>query len=219
MKTKFLATALALSCMGGLSHAATFSANSATASSFFDGNYVPTNTIDGSGLPGGFGPSDIHANYAQGNHWTTASGTDPLDQFIEWGFTTAQTLGGIYIWNHLSNIIASNAEYEPTLFDLTLKDSGGNTIIFFDDVGLTPDTAGASESFTFDAPILNVSSVLFEVEQTQGSPSFTGLAEVLFDDSVISGADVTLSAIPLPAGVWMLLAGIGGLAGARRLRG
>ena len=181
MKPLFLGAAFAITCIGGLAQAATFSADTATASSFFDGSYLPTNTINGSGLPGGFGPSDIHADYATNNHWTTASGTDPLDQSIEWGFNTAQTLGGVYIWNHLSNIIASNSQYEPTLFDLTLKDSGGNTIFFFDDVSLTPDTGGESESFTFDAPVLNVSSVLFEVEQTQGSPNFTGLAE-LFDE-------------------------------------
>lgn len=204
-------------CAGSFAHAATFSADTASASSFFDGSYLPSNTIDGSGLPGGFGPSDIHADYAVNNHWTT-DGTNPTEEWIEWTFINPQTVGGIYIWNHLSNIISSNSQYEPTVFDLTLEDGSGNAIFFFDDVSLTPDTAGASESFTFTAPVANVYSVLFEVEQTQGSPNYTGLAEVLFDDSVIAGADVTLSTIPLPAAAWMLLAGIGGLAGARRLR-
>lgn len=197
--------------------AATFSADTAVANSIFSSDYVAENTINGSGLPGGFGPTDTHADYAQGNHWTS-NGASPTDEYIEWGFSSVKTVGGLYIWNHLSNIIASNSVYEPISFDLTFKDGGGGTLLEFEAVSLTPDTNGASESFTLSAPLSNVGSVLFEVKATQGSPTYTGLAEVLFSDSVIAGADVTLNAVPLPAPAWLLLAGMAGMAGVRRLR-
>ena len=217
--TAFVITSV---CAAGATQAATFSPDIATASSFFSSGYVPENTIDGSGLPGGFGPSDTHATYVFGNHWTTGINTNPVDQFIEWGFTSSTTIGGMYIWNHLSNGAADYDGYEPTLFDLSFRDSSGGTLAFFDDVPLTPDTAGASESFGFANPVANVSWVLFEVEATQlSTTSYTGLAEVLFSDTAIVTADVTLGSttpVPLPAAAWMLIAGIAGLAGARRLR-
>ena len=139
-----------------------------------------------------------------------------MDQFIEWGFESPTTIGGMYIWNHRGEEI----DY-TTLFDLTLLDSSFGTLAFFDDVPLTPDTTGASESFGFANPVANVSSVQFEVEATQSSTTYTGLAEVLFSDTAIVTADVTLGSttpVPLPAAAWMLIAGIAGLAGARRLR-
>lgn len=145
----------------------------------FDGRAV--HTIDGSGLPAGFGPSDSHSAYASGNHWTTASGTTPTTQFITWGFATPQILDTIYIWNHQSNAPpANNTGYDVTLFDLTLFDVTNTVLLSLNDVALAPDTAIA-QAFSFGGPIAGVSSVRFDVEAVQSSPTFTGLAEVGFN--------------------------------------
>jgi len=182
-----------------LSMAATLSADTATASSEATASYVAENTINGSGLSSANDPSATHADYFPGNHWTSNS-ISPLDQYIDWGFNTTQTLGGIYIWNHGSNGgIAANSGYEPTLFDLTLYDDGDNIIESFDDVALAPDT-NISQAFAFSSLITGVTRVRFDVEAVQSTPNFTGLAEVLFDDSnTIFGA--TVLGAPMPASV------------------
>ncbi len=173
--------------------------DTASASSAFSGSYVPQNTINGSGLPAGFTPADAHANYGGGNHWTT-SGAAPTDQFITWGFDAPVTLGGIHIWNHRSNVIAANPGYEPVLFDLTLFDSASNVLLYWDDVALLPDTAVA-QTFGFGGLIANVSSVRFDVEATQSSTSYTGLAEVAF----------STSAVPVPGAAWLLGSALAGV--------
>jgi hypothetical protein len=150
-----------------------------SASSEFNANYLAINTINGSGLPAGYDETSAHANYSTGNHWTTSAG-DVTSAFITWGFNTPQSLGGIYIWTHRSNIIAANPGYEPTLFDLTLRDAGSNILLFLDDITMAPDTANA-QFFSFGAAFANVSSVRFDVEAVQNPAStYTGLAEVAF---------------------------------------
>ena len=157
--------------------------DTATASSEFSSGYLATNTINGSGLPSGFDISDTHANYAVGNHWTSATGTTPTDQFISWGFITPQTLDTIYIWNHLSSQpLAANTGYDVTLFDLTLLNSSGGTLLSLNDAALTPDT-NTSQSFSFGGAIPEVATVIFDVETVQSSPNFTGLAEVAFNST------------------------------------
>lgn len=176
--------------------------DTATASSQFGSGsgYVAMNTINGSGLTGPITPSSTHATYASGNHWTT-DGSSPLDEWIEWGFNTPQTLGAIYIWNHRSNGIANNAGYEPTLFDLTLYDAANNPLLTLNDVALLPDVATAQTiSFTLTS---NVSRVRFDVEQTQSSTNYTGLAEVRFDTTT-GGSEV-----PEPSTVSLIAGGLG----------
>lgn len=181
--------------------AAMITPDTATASSDFGTtlNFAAINTINGSGLTGPITPASVHANYASGNHWTT-DGTGPLDEWIEWGFNAPQTLGTIYIWNHRSNAIAANPGYEPVLFDLTLFDSSNNVLLFLNDVALLPDVATAQTiSFALTG---SVSRVRFDVEQTQSSTTYTGLAEVRFDSTGVS-------AVPEPSTLSLLASGLG----------
>ncbi|WP_240705229.1 VPLPA-CTERM sorting domain-containing protein [Pacificoceanicola onchidii] len=203
--------------------AAIFSPDGATASSAFNASYDAGNTIDGSGLPIGFGPGDIHATYAANNHWTTAASTNPLDQWIEWSFSGGASIGGLYIWNHLSNDIASNPDYEPTLFSLTFLDGVGGTLASFSGVNLLPQPSsgpvGLSQAFSLDAVLTGVFAVRFDVDGKEGaltgSQAYTGLAEVLFTDGTLSGA-TQLAPVPLPASGLLLLAALGGARLARR---
>ena len=199
------------------SQAAVISADTATASSEFSGGYVAENTINGTGLSTAGDPTATHADYVFGNHWTTRA-NDVLGASISWGFSGGASVGGIYIWNHLSNIIASNPGYEPTLFDLDLLDGSDNVIASFDDIDLSPDT-NMAQAFSFGEIFADVSTITFTVEEVQGTTPFTGLAEVLFDDSFqIQGAtDIgAVSPIPLPAGLPLLAGAFGLLFGLRR---
>ncbi|MDE5088136.1 MAG: PEP-CTERM sorting domain-containing protein [Trichodesmium sp. St15_bin1_1] len=160
--------------------------DTATASSEYSSNFLAEYTIDGSGLPVGFDQNDLHGPYTFGNnHWTSASGTTPTDQFIEWGFDNPQTLGTIYIWNHQSTKPpANNRGYDVTLFDLTLFDESDNVLLSLNDVSLLPDSNEA-QALLFGSVISNVSTVLFEIEAVQSSPNYTGLAEVGFDTTAV----------------------------------
>ena len=176
--------------------------DTASASSFHSAPYVAENTINGSGLSGAADETSTHAPYSSasgGNHWTTAGGT-ATDADITWGFSSAQTLYGMYVWNHQSNGgLASNPNYDVTLFDLTVFDSGLNVLLSLNDVSLAPDTATA-QFFDFGGALNNVSSVLFEIEAIQGSSPFTGLAEVGFETEAIAvSSPATLSLIATAA--------------------
>lgn len=191
--------------------AAVITPDTATASSEFSTQYRALYTIDGSGIAGPVTPSSLHGNYAVNNHWTT-DGTAPLDEFINWGFNTPQTLGTIYIWNHRSNIIANNPGYDVTLFDLTLFDSSNNILLFLDNVALLPDTDAAQTiAFTLTN---NVSRVRLDVEQTQSSVNFTGLAEVRFDTTSVGGP----SPVPEPSTYGMAAMALAALAWAKQRR-
>lgn len=178
------------------------SPDNATASSQHSGSYAPGFTIDGSGLPANFTAADTHANYAANNHWTAANG-DLLNASITWLFNAPQAFSAIVIWNHRSNIIAANPGYEPTLFDLTVRDAANNVLLYWDDMGIAPDTA-TGQIFSFGGTISGISSVRFDVEAVQSSTTWTGLAEVAFDDAQI---DVVPVAPALP----FLLTGLAGL--------
>ncbi|WP_439547101.1 PEPxxWA-CTERM sorting domain-containing protein [Sandarakinorhabdus sp.] len=194
--------------------AAVFKPTGATASSFFNSDYVPENTINGSGLTGaGTDITQAHGIYVQGNHWTTAFQTQPTTQWIDWTFNSPVTMGAAYIWNHQSTLpLAANSGYDVTLFDLTLFDSNDNILLFIDDHALLPDNAFAQRiDFALTS---NVSRVRFDIEAVQSSPSFTGLAEVAFD----SQSFVT-PAIPEPASWMMLITGFGLTGAAMRRRG
>lgn len=167
---------------------------SAVASSQFTGGFdgQAVHTIDGSGLPDKFCQSDTHANYASGNHWTTAASTNPTTQFITWGFDNPIALDAIHIWTHRSNDPpAANTGYEPVRFNLTLLDAAGGVLHTLANVSLAPDTSTA-QTFSFGGPVAGVKSVRFNVLQTQGSNTYTGLAEVAFNAAGNDPADFNL---------------------------
>ena len=178
------------------------------ASSTFSSNYLGDFTYDGSGLPVNFTPADAHADYATGNHWTT-DGSAPTDEWIWWTFSNPVALFNMVLWNHRSNIISNNAGYEPVLFDLTLYDSLSNVLLFVDDVSLAPNVA-TGQVFSF-GPVTGVSSVRFDVEATEFSTNYTGLAEVAFNAGAAPSPEV-----PLPAAALLLPMGLAGLVALRR---
>jgi hypothetical protein len=148
----------------------------------FDGSAL--HTIDGSGLPAGFGPADAHAAYVSGNHWTIGV-VPPETQSITWGFSSPQVLGAIYIWNHQSTEPpANNPGYDVTLFDLTLFDSLNAVLMTFNDIPLAPDTS-TGQTFAFGSAIAGVSNVRFDIEAVQSSPDYSGLAEVAFETAAV----------------------------------
>lgn len=209
----FLAKAALCASLGyaASASAAVIKPSSATASSEFNSAFAPVHTINGSGLTGsGTDPDEAHATYDFSNHWTTAAGTNPLNQWIQWFFDTPQTLGAAYIWNHRSNGIAANSGYEPTTFDLNFYGAGNAVLLSMDEVALAPDTATAQQ---IDFALLNgVTSVRFDVEGTQSSTTYTGLAEVAFD------TESFVTAIPEPKTWAMLLAGFFAVGSALRRR-
>jgi len=164
-------------------------ANSATASSQFNSNYAPLLTINGSGMNGPACPNAAHAAYTPLNHWTTAQGTNPVGQNITWGFNTPQTLSGIHIWNHQSTTPhAANPSYDVTRFDLEVRDSANAVIHTMTNQPMVPDTA-TSQFYDFGGTLSGVKTVKFTVKQTQGSTTYTGLAEVVFESPLPDLAD------------------------------
>ncbi|NRA28823.1 MAG: PEP-CTERM sorting domain-containing protein [Parvularculaceae bacterium] len=183
-------------------------ADDVSASSQFNGQFSPFYTIDGSGLPVGFDETSIHDDYALDNHWTTSRTGGPVGQNITWFFANPQALSGMWVWNHLSNIISSNLQYEPVLVDLEAKNLGGDTVFNFTNVELLPNEElpqfGAAQLISFGDLYGDIFSITLTVIETQGSTSFTGLAEVRFTDMVVDGQ------IPVPAAGWLLATGLAG---------
>lgn len=180
-----------------------FQPNFATATSEFSSLYDILNTIDGSGLPANFTPADAHANYTINNHWTTAAGAlNQNNAAASFFFNLPVTIGTFHMWNHRSNGIAADPGYAVTRFNLRLFDADNNEIFALLNQVALPNIAIA-QSYVF-APVANVSRVDFRVLANNGSPNYTGLAEVAFES------------IPTPGAVSLL--GIAGLAAMRRRR-
>lgn len=164
-------------------HADIIQPNTATASTSFNlTDYAPENTINGSGLQGAVGTLPNHDAYSSagsGNHWTTSSAGDVLDNWIQWGFSSAQTLDTIYVWNHQSNGgLASNSGYDVGAFSLTFMDAGLNILGTYSN-SLAFDSA-AAQAFNFGT-ISDISFVRFDINGVQNaSTPYSGLAEVAF---------------------------------------
>ncbi len=180
-----------------------FQPTSATATSEFNGSYDIGNVIDGSGLPVNFTASSVHSTYVQNNHWTTQAGALANNNAAaSFFFAAPVTIGTFHMWNHLSNGVASDPGYAVTRFDIRLFDAGNNEIFSLLNQTATPNVAIA-QSYLF-APVANVSRVDFRILANNGSPNYTGVAEVAFE------------AVPTPGA--LALMGVGGLLATRRRR-
>ncbi len=177
--------------------------DSATATSTFSSSYSVNNTINGSGLPAGFTLTDAHATYAVNNHWTTQAG-HTIGESATFTFNTAQTLGAFHMWNHRSNGIASNAYYEPVLFDLVIYDGPngtGATLGTFANIPALPNVATAQTMpFKVTEGVRSVKFIVRATENGNISP-YTGLAEVAFGPCVPvevrpAGRPVSVAACP-----------------------
>ena len=198
-------SAIAAALLATSAQAALFQPDSATAGSEFSGNYLIDFAINGTGLPDPFTPSDVHATYARNNHWTTRSGALAAgNAFADFFFDTPKTVGTFYLWNHLSNGVASDPGYAVTLFNLELFDAADTPLGSITNVAADPNFF-AAQAFGF-GPIDNVSRAKLTILANNGSTQYTGVAEVAFD---------TLR-IPTPASAALLAAA--GLVGTRRRR-
>jgi hypothetical protein len=189
--------------LSSVASAQIFQPDTATATSEFSSLYDILNTIDGSGLPVNFTPASAHADYAINNHWTTRSGAlgsnNAAASFV---FNAPVAIGTFHMWNHRSNVIASDPGYAVTRFDIRLFDSGNNELFALLNQSALPNVSVA-QSFAFPT-VANVSRVDFRILANNGSTQYTGLAEVAFET------------IPSPGAVALL--GLAGLATGRRRR-
>ena len=189
---------LALVC--GAASADLIRADTATASSTFNGSYDIGNAIDGSGLPMGFGAGDAHANYSTNNHWTTRR-DEAIGATATFGFDEAQGIAQFLLWNHRSNNIADDPNYAIRVFDLELLDASGAVLAAFEDLTAEQNVATA-QVYTFDL-VSGVSAVRLTVVDNFGS-RLTGLAEVAF------------SSVPAPSAMGVLGVALAGAARRRR---
>jgi len=190
----FVATSIASSASAQM-----IAPDSATAASEFNGNYVITNVINGSGLLAGFTPLSEHASYVRGNHWTTQAGAlNAGNARASFFFNTTQTLSSFNMWNHRSDNIADDPFYAVTEFDLILRDSSGGVLFSLLNQTALPDVLIAQNYFF--ATVEGVTRVDFVIESNNGSP-FTGLAEVRFNGIPTPGAIGVLGLAGLTAGL------------------
>lgn len=201
MKNLNLVVSVSMFALVAGSHAAMFQADSAVAGSTYSSAYTIDNTINGSGLPTGFLPTDAHDPYSNGsggNHWTTAANAiNNGTAWAEYSFDADVTVGTLYMWNHQSNGgLASNPDYDVTLFNLILKDGGGNTLYSLLNQSALEDITTA-QVFAF-APVSGVRTVRFEIlaNARPNNDSYTGLAEVAFDtEAVPEPATLSMAAL------------------------
>lgn len=197
-------TVLALAAASAsIASAQLFQPDSATATSEFSASYDIGNVIDGSGLPANFTPASVHSTYVQNNHWTTQAGAlNANNAAASFLFDNPVTIGTFHMWNHLSNGVASDPGYAVTRFDMRLFDSANNELFSLLNQAALPNVAIA-QSYLF-APVANVSRVDFRILANNGSPNYTGVAEVAFES------------VPTPGA--LALMGLGGLVATRRRR-
>jgi len=154
--------------------------DSATASSEFNSNYVITNVINGSGLPGGFTLLSPHATYIEGNHWTTQPGAlTSGNARASFFFSRPRALSSFNMWNHRSNNIANDPGYAVSQFDLIFRDSNGAVLSSLLNQTALPNVLIAQNYFF--PTVAGVSRVDFVIDANSGSPFYTGLAEVRFN--------------------------------------
>jgi hypothetical protein len=204
---KRLTTLAILITFSACAQAAVVQPDSATASSSAGSDYLPINTINGSGLAGPVSSLPNHEPYSNagtGNHWTS-DGSGPTAEWIQWSFLSPQNLDTIYLWNHQSTTsLANNAFYDVTAFSLTFYNSSSVVLGTYSNT-LAVDSP-AAQAFNFGY-LAAVSSVRFDVDGTQGSTNYTGLAEVAFNTASApsTGVPDAGATAPLLAGSMVML--------------
>ncbi|MBL9149328.1 MAG: dockerin type I repeat-containing protein [Phycisphaerae bacterium] len=187
----------------------TFRPDAATAGSEFSGLYDIGNAIDGSGLPARWTIFSLHANYTTNNHWTTKAGAlQAGNAWASFTFNTDRTVGTFHLWNHRSNGIASDPGYAVTLFELRMYDAANELLFVLPNQTALPNLAEA-QHFCWE-PVSGVRRVDLKIIQNNGSPNYTGVAEVAFSsegrdtsqgdlncDTIVNGLDLAIL-----LGVW-----------------
>ncbi len=165
-----------------------FQPDSATAGSEFSGSYDIGNAIDLSGM------SDLcvtasHSTYVQNNHWTTKAGAiNAGTAFANFFFDEDTTIGSFLLWNHRSDGVAADPGYAVTSFDLRLYDVGDNVLYESLSTPALPNTPTV-QTYNF-APVDGVRRVEFVVLTNNGSPNYTGVAEVAFAQTATCPGDL-----------------------------
>ena len=156
--------------------------DSATASSEFSDQFDIGNTIDGSGLPANFSTSDEHETYVVDNHWTTAAG-QTIGTTATFEFNTPKTLRAFVFWNHRSDNISANGNYEIVRYALTLRNQAGDVIGEFPDNIAKANTA-KGQVLKFPANIHGIKTIEFTVLETEANNAspYTGLGEVAVEE-------------------------------------
>jgi hypothetical protein len=166
-----------------------FQPDSATASSEWSSLYRVAYTIDGSGLPPDFGPTDPHSNYVGNNHWTTGDG-DVVGAWARFAFDEPAAIDTFWMWNHRSTVPPAFSEfYAVRRFDLQFFDASEQLIGEFLNLSAERNVTTAQ---VYRFPLMTgVRSVRLTVRENHGEPRVTGLAEVAFGRSLSLQADGT----------------------------
>ncbi|TXD39174.1 hypothetical protein FRC98_01875 [Lujinxingia vulgaris] len=155
-----------------------FQPDDAMASSEWSNSYSVAHTINGSGLPEGFGPADTHADYGGSNHWTTSDG-DVEGAWATYSFNGPATMDTLYIWHHRSTMPPAYSDgYAITRFDVEFLDANGEQLLLLEDLAGEPELASAAV-YEFEQ-VEGVRDVQITVRENNGDEQVTGIAEVAF---------------------------------------
>ena len=229
-------------CIAGFAQAATVSGNfGGTIDAPSNATGIVATVVGTNSLAWGT-PKHSESNVVGGN---SSSLTVNNASFERTNFTAGKILFGTIIWNNQSNwrtggnwdsnvnlSIDFDAPTDLAALDQSVGFSITNTpdVSYYTDdnesTGLNPDLISGMklDATAFGVPInlgdgLRLTSVFFDLESTSNGGSFnsaTGLWENPEGGTSIIGVYGNISAVPLPAGLWLLLGGLGGLAAVRR---
>lgn len=167
-----------------------FQPDSATAGSEFSASYDIGNAIDGSGLTLPLCLTQGHATYTTHNHWTTKAGAlNAGTAFADFVFADGATVGSFILWNHRSDGVAADPGYAVTLFDLELFDEAGGLLHALRSQPAVPGVS-AAQTFSF-APVDHVHHAKLTILDNNGSPNYTGVAEVAFAAAATCPGDLS----------------------------
>jgi choice-of-anchor C domain-containing protein len=197
---KYLFLGLAFSLAAGSAVAATVQNGGFESPGTFSGSFTTIGT--GGSLPGwsiDSGSVDLINTY-----WQNGSGNYSLDLSGNAAATISQTITDLTIGQHyrLSFLLAGNPDSGPIVKSLLVSIGGDSRIFTFDTAGSSRGSMGWTGN-----------SLDFVAGDTSLLLSFASQDAGAFGPALDA---VAISAIPLPAGAPLLLAGLGGLALMRR---